>query len=216
MDQETTVATRSTASDETQKPKRRNHVRTRNLPPRKVPCKFLRSGECRRGAECWFLHDEPVRSVPTEDFHNGLEGEHDNEDECCGICMSRPAVYGLLLNCKHVFCADCIREWRATEGFATVIVSTDGTTRSNEYIWRPGRSKHTRMLNKCCPYCRKLSDYIVPSSRMPVSDADKQAIITGYLRTLRHIPCKYGPSKCLFGYNCLYGHSAKADEPDRK
>jgi hypothetical protein len=30
----------------------------------------------------------------------------------CAICMTKPAVYGILSHCTHAFCHSCITSWR--------------------------------------------------------------------------------------------------------
>ncbi|KAK9238906.1 hypothetical protein V1525DRAFT_399842 [Lipomyces kononenkoae] len=237
-----------------------------NLPPKEVPCKFFRSGVCRRGNSCWFRHedckrvsgysprgseseislatksaDELFDSSETKDVTSHGEnssavftttasvasyGPHgqaleDNEDvDRCAICLEVPTVFGLLLNCDHVFCLSCMREWRITSGMATrVLLGTgghnvaqdinsarrdvNGTLAANSL--RAERRRREVRLNKCCPLCRSPSDFIVPSSHIPAKSTvkghqksgeqteqlTKQEIVAAYLATLKRIPCKY-------------------------
>lgn len=66
-------------------------------------CVFFLQGECKFGAKCKKKHpkvDEEMLKIP-EDFD-------------CGICMSKVKAnnktFGLLPNCEHIFCLDCIRQ----------------------------------------------------------------------------------------------------------
>ena len=56
--------------------------------------------------------------------------------ECC-ICYNKPKLFGILENCDHIFCYECIMKWRETE---SIPIST--------------RLK--------CPICRKTSKKIFP------------------------------------------------------
>ncbi|RPB24836.1 hypothetical protein L211DRAFT_848652 [Terfezia boudieri ATCC MYA-4762] len=63
------------------------------------------------------------------------------EAEGCPICQDEPRaikVYGLMKNCNHVFCYDCIIGWRKTN-----------------------------VTNKNCPICRTRSPFILKSSVYP-------------------------------------------------
>ncbi|KAJ8102546.1 hypothetical protein POJ06DRAFT_244971 [Lipomyces tetrasporus] len=203
-----------------------------NLPPSEVPCKFFRSGVCRRGSTCWFKHesskspqlnprrdasasvmssvrkqaevdewlvssesgdvntrdessseaDTLTTSVVSESPYKGSPREEE-EVEKCAICLEEPTVFGLLLNCDHVFCLPCMREWRVTSGMATRELTASGSeTETAETVTRrpdrdaivtdslPLRAERRRIevrLNKCCPLCRTPSDFIVPSSQLP-------------------------------------------------
>ncbi|KAK9334197.1 hypothetical protein V1520DRAFT_330556 [Lipomyces starkeyi] len=264
-----------------------------NLPPSEVPCKFFRSGVCRRGNSCWFKHescktllvhplrgasasaislvtkpaevDEYVESSERNEVHTQAENsskagttttsivsdarykespEDDEDVDKCAICLEVPNIFGLLLNCDHVFCLSCMREWRITSGMATReflgTVSEDST--ADTYTERRGgditladhslRAERRRTevrLNKCCPLCRRPSDFIVPSSHRPAKSTagnsnrmsgehakqlTKQEIIDAYLATLKHIPCKYfaATRSCQFGNDCHYAHRVPAQK----
>ncbi|KAK9379573.1 uncharacterized protein V2V93DRAFT_381582 [Kockiozyma suomiensis] len=173
--------------------------------------------------------------------------ESDNSKELCAICLEVPTTYGLLTNCDHVFCLGCIREWRQQQGMASVsVVVREAVSRTpvmdqrlmvdvntgvdstfNETIAsgsppQNSRSK-LRNLSKCCPLCRNVSDYVVPSSHLPVEvshlsrtdQLTKKDIIDAYLATLKHIPCKYFVQKrlCRFGNDCFYSHAVVRKPP---
>ncbi|OAX81528.1 hypothetical protein ACJ72_04136 [Emergomyces africanus] len=131
-------------------------------------------------------------------------------EEQCGICMETPTIFGLLVNCDHVFCLDCIRSWRSSVGT------------SAEDMISSAHSSISRKTTKTCPLCRTKSEYVVPSPVFPTppqpttfvtgatmgdtvntndpagisepSRADnlaKAKIIDGYLARLKVIPCRY-------------------------
>ncbi|KAF8426362.1 hypothetical protein EV426DRAFT_704312 [Tirmania nivea] len=69
------------------------------------------------------------------------------EAEGCPICQDEPRaikVYGLMKNCNHVFCYDCIIGWRKTN-----------------------------VTNKNCPICRVRSPFILKSSVYPYTPGVK-------------------------------------------
>jgi len=53
-----------------------------------------------------------------------------SEDKVCGICMEvvwqkQPASaqrFGILSQCTHVYCLDCIRKWRGARQFENVVI----------------------------------------------------------------------------------------------
>jgi len=106
----------------------------------------------------------------------------------CGICYEKITVtgrtLGLLANCNHVFCYNCIKKWRST------------------------------VLNlysvKSCPLCRKISFYIIPSSIYPKNEEEKNLIISEYRKSRMKILCKYYKYPehqfCPFGDECFYAH----------
>ncbi|KAK7206075.1 hypothetical protein BZA70DRAFT_275633 [Myxozyma melibiosi] len=181
------------------------------------------------------------QSAPESDDTRRKPAE-EGQDTCC-ICLEVPKVYGLLLNCSHVFCVDCVRTWRKQEGMGSIIVRTaaaDTTSQPpnagaarrmsvtslgthderGDFTDGTGANQvlHRSDLSKCCPLCRQLSDFIVPSAQLPVdpSEADKsperltkQEIIDNYLTTLKHIPCKHFKRNriCQFGNDCFYSHA---------
>ncbi|EQL34362.1 hypothetical protein BDFG_03720 [Blastomyces dermatitidis ATCC 26199] len=134
-------------------------------------------------------------------------------EEPCGICMETPTVFGLLVNCDHVFCLSCIRSWRSSVG-----------TSAEDMINTPD-SRVPRQTTKTCPLCRTKSEFVVPSSVFPTppqptaattglarsetastndstgiaepsssTGADNPAkakIIDRYLARLKVIPCRY-------------------------
>ncbi|KKZ62826.1 hypothetical protein EMCG_02821 [[Emmonsia] crescens] len=137
----------------------------------------------------------------------------ETSEEQCGICMETPTIFGLLVNCDHVFCLDCIRSWRSSVGT------------SAEDVINLADSRVPRKTTKTCPLCRTKSEYVVPSSVFPTppqttagttsaardeigstngssgntepsnltrtGNLVKAKIIDRYLARLKVIPCRY-------------------------
>ncbi|EEH20172.2 hypothetical protein PABG_02431 [Paracoccidioides brasiliensis Pb03] len=195
----------------------------RRLPPCQVDCKWWKKGNCFRGSECFFRHDAALAGVdalPGSRTASVAAGNSrnettitDNPDEQCGICLETPSVFGLLVNCDHIFCLDCIRSWRSSVGNS----AEDAINRTD--------SRVPKRTTKTCPLCRVKSEYVVPSSVYPTpptaataasnvasgseiattsstetgesssetrpKNEAKAKIIDKYLARLKGIPCRY-------------------------
>ncbi|KAG1746670.1 uncharacterized protein EDB91DRAFT_1118274 [Suillus paluster] len=140
-------------------------------------CRYYIKGHCTRGARCWFRHE--LVKVP-------LDEELKNFDEnMCNICLEKPQTYGLLTGCGHVFCLQCIRQWREPQGKSSDMVMSG--------------------VIKRCPLCRSPSRFITPSMHFfPQDHPRKQEMIDSYKNSMARVPCK-SPC-CPFGLDCFYQH----------
>ncbi|KIJ55257.1 hypothetical protein M422DRAFT_123155, partial [Sphaerobolus stellatus SS14] len=146
-------------------------------------CRFYVQGYCKRGFDCWFRHVEPSQ----------VAGPNES-DLTCGICFEdRPALYGLLSDCSHGFCLDCIRQWRDPQGKGTDMTEAG--------------------VHKTCPMCRTKTKFIVPSSMFyKQGDPRKVLVIQKYKDSMARVPCRYfsrsSPTDrfCPFGRDCFYQH----------
>jgi len=126
-----------------------------------------------KGSTCPFMHTK--EPLPTETKE---------EENMCSICYNVCGTlrkFGLLSNCDHVFCLDCIRTWRVSS---------------------KANGSHT------CPMCRVKSHFVIPSL-VYATGAQKKEIEEHYKTKLKSIPCKYfnfGDGTCPFYNNCFYGH----------
>lgn len=83
----------------------------------------------------------------------------------CGICLDvvldkeKNRRFGILENCSHVFCIECIRTWR--------------------------NSSFDEKNKRGCPQCRVKSDYIIPSDYFYDENSDKDKLIAKYKNALR-------------------------------
>ncbi|XP_071549728.1 E3 ubiquitin-protein ligase makorin-2 [Panulirus ornatus] len=178
---------------------------------------YLMSGRCHLGDSCSYIHgllcevcqlaclhpyDKEQRRIHKEECTKLMEAEMEHSfavarsrDKVCGICMDtimeRPLAsqrrFGILPNCAHCFCLNCIRKWRSSKQFENKIV-------------------------RSCPECRVQSDFVIPS-RYWVDDKDKEEkekLLKSYRNALSDKPCKYfkqGEGQCPFGNKCFYLHA---------
>ncbi|KAJ7043469.1 hypothetical protein C8F04DRAFT_943293 [Mycena alexandri] len=148
-------------------------------------CRFYASGFCKHGAQCWFSHVKGKEKEAIEE-----------EDDLCSICFDKPATYGLLTGCSHIFCITCIKQWRDNANKSVDVVESGNTKR--------------------CPMCRQPAKFIIPSSKFYAQGQDaKDAALARYMDSMKRVPCKYfqkslsRPSStpfCPFGKDCFYQH----------
>ncbi|KAH7909076.1 hypothetical protein BJ138DRAFT_1011558 [Hygrophoropsis aurantiaca] len=151
-------------------------------------CRFYQLGYCKRGDQCWFQHELSAgeREAKSES----------SNDDTCNICLDKPTTYGLLTNCSHVFCQQCIRQWR------------DPASKTSDVV--------VSGVIKKCPLCRSSSRFITPSTYFYASgDPRKQETVDKYRESMARVPCKYfeetkstllGKPSCPFGSECFYKH----------
>ena len=137
------------------------------------------AGYCRRGDSCWFKHVKPASSQVTL--------EDAVEDDPCSICFEKPTTYGLLGEwriwswgqhtnrssggCSHVFCLECLRQWRDPTGKTEDLVQS--------------------RAHKKCPMCRAKSAFITPSSVfIKHGDPAKDKVIQAYKESMAKRPCR--------------------------
>ncbi|KAH9072112.1 hypothetical protein EDB83DRAFT_196514 [Lactarius deliciosus] len=167
------------------------HGEHENITPfdKNKTCRYFAAGYCKRGEKCWFRHVLPADLTTAPD-----------DSLICAICMEEPVIFGLLADCSHVFCIDCIRNWRGQES------SSEDVTFSR--------------LHKKCPYCRTLSKFVIPSSHFyPSGHPGKTAALERYKASLQRIPCRYFTASkpdsryCPFGRDCMYQHQNEDGTP---
>ena len=100
----------------------------------------------------------------------------------CSICLEKVLAnnkrFGLLENCTHPFCLDCIRDWRATY---------DKKVKKTHY--------------RTCPICRENSYLVIPSNRHIRDPDEKDELIEEYTAALAEKPCRHfnqGKGYCPF------------------
>ncbi|KAI3357394.1 hypothetical protein L3Q82_015827, partial [Scortum barcoo] len=112
----------------------------------------------------------------------------------CGICMekvyekddSRNQVFGILPNCNHSFCLQCIMTWRKTKDLGLDVVKT-------------------------CPQCRVRSAFYVPN-KFWVEGQAKESLIAAFKEKFSKKSCSYYSRYrcCPFKTECLYRHDKHA------
>ncbi|GJJ73539.1 E3 ubiquitin-protein ligase makorin [Entomortierella parvispora] len=179
-----------------------------------TPCRWYLAGYCCRGEACWFSHDRAVIGTALGGEYRSRDGEDseslypdaaenasvsaapalEEDDMKCAICFEIPSTFGLLASCNHAFCLECIRTWRSKE------ITDD-------------MQPHERgaSVTKACPNCRTRSLFVIPSSILPTSPEQKEAIVQNYKEVISQRPCKYFTDSgdrrwCPFGEDCFFAH----------
>eukprot|EP01016_Furgasonia_blochmanni_P033900 TRINITY_DN3598_c0_g1_i2.p1 TRINITY_DN3598_c0_g1~~TRINITY_DN3598_c0_g1_i2.p1 ORF type:complete len:254 (+),score=46.42 TRINITY_DN3598_c0_g1_i2:65-826(+) len=138
-------------------------------------CRFHSSG-CKFGSFCRFAHPGDAKISNAEE---------------CVICQEdmekSQKYYGLLTNCQHVFCYNCILKWRAEED-------------------EEGCEERRRR----CPVCRTYSPDVIPSLRFYRDLSDKEFYIKNYYITKASVLCEYVATgrPCPWDKVCLFSHEA--------
>lgn len=178
-------------------------------------CPYLQMGECRYAEECVYIHGDqcdlcgsnclhPLDEAQRNDHIENCMLKHKadmeisfaiarSKEKCCGICMEtiwekQPSAkqrFGILPNCSHCFCLDCLRKWRQEKQFENKIV-------------------------RSCPECRVQSDFVCPSRYWCETKEEKVQLIDDYKKALSNKACKYfngGRGECPFGNRCFYLHA---------
>ncbi|KAL8589277.1 hypothetical protein ACOMHN_039920 [Nucella lapillus] len=176
---------------------------------------MMAKGECRSADTCTYLHGEvcdmcglavlhPTDQAQREEHVKDCMEAHEQDmehsfkvaasrEKTCGICMDiilekdppNARRFGILENCSHCFCLDCIRKWRSAKQFEKIIV-------------------------KACPECRVKSDFVTPSQLWVDSPEEKTQLIEGYKNALKEKPCRHfdqGRGDCPFNDSCFYKHA---------
>ncbi|XP_014195026.1 makorin, ring finger protein, 4 isoform X1 [Haplochromis burtoni] len=113
-----------------------------------------------------------------------------SKDVTCGICMDKvyektdlkSGVFGILPNCNHSFCLQCIMTWRKTKDLGLDVI-------------------------KRCPQCRVRSAFYVPHKYW-VEGQEKEDLITEFKQKFSKKSCTYYSRYqcCPFKSECLYRH----------
>lgn len=163
------------------------------------PCDYIHGDLCEL-CQRYCLHPTDVEQQKVH--HNECIAQHEKDmelsfaiqkskDKTCGVCfeviMEKPGReqrFGILPNCIHCFCLECIRKWRQAEQF-------------------------DNKIKRACPECRITSDFVCPSLFWVDTKDEKEKLINDYKGALQAKDCKYfnkGRGKCPFGNRCFYRH----------
>ncbi|AQL03366.1 E3 ubiquitin-protein ligase makorin [Zea mays] len=193
-----------------------NLINQTSLKPVDLPiCSFAAAGNCPYGEGCPQMHGDlcatcgklclhPYRPDEREEHIKLCEKNHKrlvalkrSQEIECSVCLdrvlSKPTAaerkFGLLSECDHPFCIECIRNWRSNS---------------------PASGMDVNSALRACPICRKLSYYVIPSVLWYFSKEEKEEITESYKSKLKSIDCKYfdfGTGSCPFGTSCFYKHA---------
>jgi E3 ubiquitin-protein ligase makorin len=151
---------------------------------------FEKNLECPFDEHCEYVHgdlceycqmpslhptNEALREAHKKECMKRIEREMEeafavqcSKEKACGICMEvvwekeTDKRFGILENCNHIFCLDCIRQWRSSKVYENKIV-------------------------KACPECRVKSDYVTPSKYWFDNEEAKKKIIQEYKNSLGYV-----------------------------
>jgi Ring finger domain len=161
--------------------------------PKPEACPFLNNGECFLSSMYAYSHSSRPSvkpPQPTEAVEN-----------TCSICFEISTTFGLLSDCKHIFCYDCLLLWRNPD----------------QKTGPKAASHHLR-----CPVCRIPCSDLIQSTRI-CSTVEKRQIIEQTrlrlnkdrisehlsqtrlnLRNSKLIQCpRILRGKCLLGTDCI-------------
>ncbi|XP_048205757.1 E3 ubiquitin-protein ligase makorin-1-like [Perognathus longimembris pacificus] len=194
---------------------------------KKQLCPYAAVGECRYGENCVYLHGDacdmcgpqvlhPMDAAQRSQHRKSCIEAHEKDmelsfavqrskDMVCGVCMEvvyekanpRERRFGILSNCSHTYCLQCIRKWRSAKQFESKII-------------------------KSCPECRITSNFVIPSEYWVEEKEEKKKLIQKYKEAMSSKACRYfdeGRGGCLFGGNCFYKHAypdGRREEPQRQ
>ncbi|XP_049436109.1 makorin, ring finger protein, 4 [Epinephelus fuscoguttatus] len=118
-----------------------------------------------------------------------MEAFLQSQNVTCGICMDKVyektpgnQVFGILPNCNHAFCLQCIMTWRKTKDLEPDVV-------------------------KSCPQCRVRSAFYVPNKHWVEGQA-KESLVAAFKEKFSKKRCRYYSRYryCPFKTDCLYRH----------
>lgn len=116
----------------------------------------------------------------------------DSGKTVCELCHSdvesQKRLFGVLDNCDHVFCYECIVSWK--------------------------RSKYSNAESESCPVCKVRSSFITPSKHWFENKDDKHRIIKKHRNHLKTLPCRYylRHGFCRYSDRCFYDHHEAAKQ----
>jgi len=176
-------------------------------------CPFAAVRDCPYGDSCYYIHGlrcdicdreclnplDPEQQIEhrnkcLESYEKDMEYSfaiQRSEGVTCCICMDvvleregfSERRFGILENCNHAFCLECIRKWRKSSGGKKEV--------------------------KACPICRTNSGFVIPSE-VWVDKEEKAKLIEEYTCALSLKDCRYfdkGLGDCPFGTSCFYRHA---------
>ncbi|XP_054720229.1 probable E3 ubiquitin-protein ligase makorin-1 [Uloborus diversus] len=174
-------------------------------------CPYIHGDACDIcGYVCLHPYNEQQRIIHREKCLKELEDEMEfsfavqrSMGKMCGICMDvvidkeriSDRRFGILENCNHVFCLNCIRKWRSAKKFEN--------RQHSEGVLDP-------FVTRACPECRRPSDFVTPSPFWFENEEEKKKLMEDYKKSLNKRHCKYfkrGEGTCYFGSTCFYLHA---------
>ncbi|CAF3576787.1 unnamed protein product [Rotaria socialis] len=116
----------------------------------------------------------------------------DSGRHICEICSNdveaAKRLFGVLDNCDHIFCYECIVSWK--------------------------RSKYSNAESESCPVCKVRSAFITPSKHWYDNKDDKYRLVKKHKSHLKTLPCRYylRHGFCRYSDRCFYDHHEAAKQ----
>ncbi|CAF0793878.1 unnamed protein product [Adineta ricciae] len=120
------------------------------------------------------------------------DSDADSGRHICAICSTdveaAKRLFGVLDNCDHVFCYECVVSWK--------------------------RSKYSNAESESCPVCKIRSAFITPSKHWFENKEDKYRIVKKHKNHLKTLPCRYylRHGFCRYSDRCFYDHHEAAKQ----
>ncbi|CAF3777183.1 unnamed protein product [Rotaria sordida] len=135
----------------------------------------------------------PVRQSNSSSKRRRRRGsDADAGRHICAICScdveAAKRLYGVLDNCDHIFCYECIVSWK--------------------------RSKYSNAESESCPVCKVRSSFITPSKQWFDNKDDKYRLVKKHKNHLKTLPCRYylRHGFCRYSDRCFYDHYEAAKQ----
>ena len=161
-----------------------------------------------------------------EETRKNASATERSQKKTCGICLEmvwRREVdprFGLLENCDHVFCLECIRKWRSTSNYENTVVKAwfvhrgakELHERNEEFdfvlVLNAARSLISSRQRNTGLRTTKPKQRLFNRTRRISSKAQRDRDVR-HTSPSRKIHCKYfqrGDGVCPFGSKCFYRH----------
>ncbi|CAF2458447.1 unnamed protein product [Rotaria sp. Silwood2] len=131
---------------------------------------------------------QPSSSTKRRRHKDGADsGRHICEICSCDVETAK-RLYGVLDNCDHIFCYECIVSWK--------------------------RSKYSNAESESCPVCKVRSAFITPCKHWYDNKDDKYRIVKKHKNHLKTLPCRYylRHGFCRYSDRCFYDHHEAAKQ----
>ncbi|CAF1177151.1 unnamed protein product [Adineta ricciae] len=188
------------SSSATQKRRRDSSHRTPSPPSLRSPVSRSRSRSSVGGSRSPVVRKESHRRSPaspppsssSSKRRRHKDGGSNSGRHICGICSTdvdeAKRLYGVLDNCDHIFCYECIVSWK--------------------------RSRYNNAESESCPVCKVRSAFITPSKHWYDNKDDKARIIKKHKNHLKSLPCRYylRHGFCRYSDRCFYDHYEAAKQ----
>lgn len=128
-----------------------------------------------------------------------MEAFLQSKNVTCGICMDkvyektdpRNHVFGILPNCNHSFCLQCIMTWRKTKDLGPDVVKWVSVIfkhlTAHDDTWGKDLTWHQCLMIfflRSCPQCRVRSAFYVPNKHWVEGQA-KESVIAAFKEKFR-------------------------------